>query len=642
MSHLDVQSSGLLRALLRDRSGNTLAIVAASTVPLMALIGGGVDISRAYMAKTQLQAACDAGALAGRRAMSSSGDYGSSERAKADAMFNFNFDADNFEATDTSFVTNANDEGQVRGTASTTMPTAVMKIFGKETVELNVGCMAELQLANTDIMFVLDTTGSMAGSRITALREAVRDFHKTIDAAVNNDSVRVRYGFVPYSMTVNVGDLITSGDMPTSYIADLTPYQSREADFETLVLEEQEGDPVVTYETYGDYLQRGDCQDWGDNDYPHNGQNPVTTGSPPNTVTTVEYSYESWEQVERRRVGGRNRWFGPCVRRVTTTETTYLRRYGFTRWRYKQLNFDTSTYKGMGSVSIATNLTNATVETAGTYSIQQLAAMNGTTASNVGTSNYTWGGCIEERETIDADDDEFSPIPAEALDLDINSAPVAGDNGTMWKPFWGGVIFDRGNYYDYWETTQYRSSEREYCPSPMMLYREIDTSGDGTTVPSWLNTYLNNLSTDGYTYHDIGMIWGARLASPNGIFATNVNEGGDIQVSRHIIFMTDGEMNPNSTSYSAYGVEKYDQRIAYQDASWSELRDRHTARFEAACEAIKAEGYTVWVVGFGSSITTAMQNCSSGGRAYFASDDDELQATFRFIASQIADLRLSE
>ena len=66
-------------------------------IPLLALIGGGIDVSRAYMAKTQLQSACDAGALAGRRAMSKTGEYGAAEEAKADRMFNVNFRSRRYE-----------------------------------------------------------------------------------------------------------------------------------------------------------------------------------------------------------------------------------------------------------------------------------------------------------------------------------------------------------------------------------------------------------------------------------------------------------------------------------------------------------------------------------------------------------------
>ncbi len=87
------------RRILRDTSGNVAIIAAGALIPLMALIGGGVDTGRAYMAKTQLQAACDAGVLAGRRAMGESGEYADDEKAKAEKMFDFNFDADAVTAT---------------------------------------------------------------------------------------------------------------------------------------------------------------------------------------------------------------------------------------------------------------------------------------------------------------------------------------------------------------------------------------------------------------------------------------------------------------------------------------------------------------------------------------------------------------
>ena len=42
-----------LRRLREDKTGNTLAIVAAAMIPMTGMIGCGVDISRAYYAKTQ-------------------------------------------------------------------------------------------------------------------------------------------------------------------------------------------------------------------------------------------------------------------------------------------------------------------------------------------------------------------------------------------------------------------------------------------------------------------------------------------------------------------------------------------------------------------------------------------------------------
>jgi Flp pilus assembly protein TadG len=55
--------TSFMHRLLHDTAANTLAIAAAAMVPLMAMVGGGIDASRYYMAAARLQAACDAGAL---------------------------------------------------------------------------------------------------------------------------------------------------------------------------------------------------------------------------------------------------------------------------------------------------------------------------------------------------------------------------------------------------------------------------------------------------------------------------------------------------------------------------------------------------------------------------------------------------
>ncbi|WP_416365748.1 TadE/TadG family type IV pilus assembly protein [Sphingomonas aerolata] len=66
---------GFLGRLARDTKGNVLAIVAAAILPMTAFIGAGLDLSRAYLVRTRLQQACDAGVLAGRRAMGAGGRY---------------------------------------------------------------------------------------------------------------------------------------------------------------------------------------------------------------------------------------------------------------------------------------------------------------------------------------------------------------------------------------------------------------------------------------------------------------------------------------------------------------------------------------------------------------------------------------
>src|SRR5690606_2713091 len=101
-----------------------------------------------------------------------------SEKAKANSMFNFNFNGSSLGMAQPTFDTSDNDDGQVSGTATAVVPTLMMKIFGKDTVDLSVNCMAELQIGNADIMFVLDVTTSMnqslgkgEPSKLSGLRE---------------------------------------------------------------------------------------------------------------------------------------------------------------------------------------------------------------------------------------------------------------------------------------------------------------------------------------------------------------------------------------------------------------------------------------------------------------------------------------
>lgn len=615
----------------KDTSGNVALLSAAAVIPLLALIGGGIDISRGYMAETQLQSACDAGVLAGRRAMSKTGEYTTTEQAKATRMFNFNFNPDSVSASNFTFVTEASESGEVTGTATATIPTIVMSIFNFEKIDLSVDCMAELQIANADVMFVLDTTGSMAGSRIAALREAVKDFHRTMNGSVKDQNTRIRYGFVPYSMTVNALDLVSSGAMPTEYFVDIWDYQTRVAQFNTVThVPDTVNDLGTTNETYKNTIESSDCSKYGNNKYPDNkGQNPETSGSAPGKVKTYTYSFYSWD-------GSGKGSKGTCIRAVHTTETTYTTKFAFTNWRYQQWPLDTSDFKILSTVAVGTDVSSAYADQADShYDMVTMAKKNGSELHNVGTTNMTWNGCIEERDTVD--DEEWDPIPDGAYDHDLDSAPTSDE--TRWRPMWTGVEYYRSHHQHEDSTAQYRENASSACPSPMKLFTEVELSEDPEDIPDWLDTYLTNLVPTGNTYHDIGMIWGGRLSSSRGIFASNVNQDNKA-VSRHLIFMTDGEMKPLITGYSAYGIETLDNRVAPKNSNTATVTARHTQRLLAACKAIKAQGTTIWVIAFGTSLSTDLKTCSSDGRAYQSDDADELSQTFKFIASQVANLRL--
>ncbi|MGI4956614.1 MAG: TadE/TadG family type IV pilus assembly protein, partial [Janthinobacterium lividum] len=97
--------------LRRDVRGNTLIIMAAALIPMMALAGSSIDISRSYTVKVRLQQACDAGALAARKAMDGPTLSTAAQSAGA-SLFNSNFTDGMLQATNTIFTPSATSDGR--------------------------------------------------------------------------------------------------------------------------------------------------------------------------------------------------------------------------------------------------------------------------------------------------------------------------------------------------------------------------------------------------------------------------------------------------------------------------------------------------------------------------------------------------
>ena len=148
------------------------------------------------------------------------------------------------------------------------------------------------------------------------------------------------------------------------------------------------------------------------------------------------------------------------------------------------------------------------------------------------------------------------------------------------------------------------------------------------------DTYIDSLTAQGWTYHDAGMIWGARFISPKGIFADdNTSAPNGEAISRHIVFMTDGEQRTRREIYARYGIEFWDRRIS-GNGNGGRQSDAHAERFQAACRAARNENISVWVVAFGIELTQNLVDCASPGRAYEAANSDELSDAFKEIAEK--------
>ena len=662
------EGRGFLRRLARDTRGNTLAIVGAALVPLAGMIGSGVDMSRAYMAKTRLQSACDAGSLAGRRVMQND-TLDSTVISEANRFFNFNFPQHLYNTASFTPTVTKPTSGTVRMTASTTIPTSIMKIFGFTSLPLSVTCDASLNFVNTDIMLVLDNTGSMANdvndnpttpsnSKLQALRDAVMAMYDTLaptQTQLEAAGMRLRYGVVPYSSSVNVGALIRAVD--PSYLSDSVPYQSRVANYNTLNSSSTANGPYWEYYTstapyytsnvsLATSITQANCLSFMNNtSFSGFSPTPTTTGGPAPTPT-VTTSFPSDGYASQGGSYGEWGWSGApdtsgttesCRRKRTDTTTTYDYRY--TNDTFIQSTYDTSQFKLGNPVTIANPANsgystdyNGTVPTSGSYNLQELA----TTGTGVTTTSATWNGCIEERDTTSSITSTSGyTIPSNAYDLNINLIPSS--NATRWRPMWPNVVYTRtaGSTSATYGSSMYAQNSSYYaCPAAAVR------------LTAWTRTamqnYVNALNPIGGTYHDIGMIWGTRMLSSGGIFADSPDNYNGMPVSRHIIFLTDGQLAPNCNSYSSYGVEQNDMRVT-GGGSCPNQYDRHLQRFRMVCNAAKSMNISIWVIALGTTLSQDMIDCASNAnQASTIANRDALIARFQQIGSQIGALRLTQ
>lgn len=666
---------GFLMRLLRDTRGNALVIMTAALIPLAGMVGGGIDMSRMYILKTRLQHACDAGTLAGRKTMGAGNwSYNNNyARTQAEKFFDANFQSGSFGSSGlTRSFTEAG--GKVTGTVQATIPMTLMRIFGKTTEDISVVCDAEMRLANTDVMFVLDTTGSMNDpqpgdtvNKISALKTAVKCFYEIvakIDTSATcttgtpsggtSSQVQIRFGFVPYSTNVNVGRLL-----PTSWLVDSWTYQTRQARFRN-----QTNTSSTTPTMTGSSLVNRDPRGWYDqynmgymtasacSNYAVPGESAfeaiygegapterTSSGGNPETVTWVTYQYGRVYVYQTRRSIFGNCWLqrqevrGDLRRQYSQTNTTSTSTE-FDGWRYAALPVNVSLLKN---------------GTAWRDNFQWPIGAGGANAT------INWPGCIEERDTVRQT--SYDPIPSGAKDLDIDLTPES--DATRWKPALPDLLYARGSFagWDDWTfikdavdraatDSDYSRPYSAFCPQAARKLRSYGAGSD-------FDTYVDSLYPEGNTYHDIGLIWGARLMSPTGLFASEnakTTTGGDIE--RHMIFMTDGDACSQSYDYTAYGYNWWDRRTTSPTAAPTggctlnnyTLVEQVNKRTEALCSAIKNKNITLWVVAFGTlapETVTRLTTCASSGKYFTANNSAELQQTFKAIAEQISQLRLT-
>jgi len=647
-----------VRKLLRDQRGNAMMLTAAAIVPVIGIVGSGIDIGRGYMAELRLQQACDAGVLAGRRYMGVSA-YGDAAEAEANKMFDFNYPAGFYGSESVSFASEPEGTSDVKGTATARVPTSIMYIFGVDNFNLSVDCAAKLEISNLDVMLVLDVTGSMKDpgtgtqARIDELKEASMTFFDTLTSAEKGDG-RLRIGVVPYSSTVNVGKILV--DENPAWIADTVTMPSRQ-------IEANNWQTGTTVNGTASDSAAAMVIDWANVTPTSTISNKTSTTCPQTSggANSTATAYQSQTTTQTSQTVNSN------GERVTTNDLKQKYRYLEYRYRwtspncYKQsrtMEYTRTTPQTITQPPTRYNYLNRTFNVATAKTGGALVTSTATNGTN--ETNY-WGGCIFERKTTYFAANATAPSTAQ--DMDIDSAPGTSDD-SRWKAMIPEIAYARaqavstkpsttgtlnvnvGNV----SGTNYGSYKVNWpngwgvCPAAAMKLTEFEASDRST-----FDTYIKSLQPVGGTYHDIGMVWGARLLSPTGIFADeNATAENGRPIDRHIIFMTDGAMSANMGNLTFQGYEYLNQNVSGSiDTSDATLTSLHNNRFAQLCTAAKGKNITVWVVALSVNLNTSLTNCATPGKAYqtLVKPDGTkvtLKDIFSSIAGQISRLRLSQ
>lgn len=189
-----------LSGFARNRSGAVVLLFGLTLIPIMGFVGGAIDFAYSYRARTVLQNALDAAALAAGRELDISSSESGAQQVAMDVLqanlgpgfptgVNANFDIDG---------------GKVNATASVNVDTYILGVLGIDHFPVDVTSTVNIAGGTFEVVMALDNSGSMSGGKITDLRNAAKNL---VDILFSNQlsSDHVTMGLVPFAASVNIG-----------------------------------------------------------------------------------------------------------------------------------------------------------------------------------------------------------------------------------------------------------------------------------------------------------------------------------------------------------------------------------------------------------------------------------------------------
>ena len=197
---------------------------------------------------------------------------------------------------------------------------------------------------------------------------------------------------------------------------------------------------------------------------------------------------------------------------------------------------------------------------------------------------------------------------------DGNAYNTSGSNCLDWDYQAGARTVYRAPYYR--------------CPAASVLPLTEDMTA--------LKDRINEMEASGWTFGNIGMVWGWRMLSPEAPFTEGVDWDNEAW-RKVVVMMTDGD-NVRSSPYGAFGVNG-----THSVTSSNVLDDR----LEDVCENMdEQDNVTVYTItfdtgGIDSATEQLYEDCAANGGSHeHVTTSEELIEVFRAIAQELSNLHI--
>lgn len=613
-------------------------MVAAGLIPMMAALGGAVDIGRIYITRSQMQAGVNAAALAAANAYDNSSESDPSGRyMQAVAYFRDNVPNTYMGVTTPEGVTPyggtitlvkptfslSNGISRTDVSASGSIPLTFMAIFGMRSYRVDVTAHAEFQPHPLEVMVVLDNTGSMNDtidgvSKMTSLKTAMHSFLNILyQGATTQPDLAI--GIINYTITTNVGSILKAYGIQTQSMPGFTDRDWNSGDnlgWKGCVADDETVNNMSTSMT----ISEAEAYDiW--TALP--GEKPKPSSSHPMVAIKPFYYPPMFTSSD-----------------LNADKTNPASNY------YKASGSDFNAFRPTGGVA-ASALYNLPIYKRYIYRLYK--GLNNGAASMADDVIVASDGSSYYDPTATG---AYNDVTGAGTDFFVRADKIPFYSGT-------GNIWKDATHYDITKYNVAQPTPNYQCPEPGL---PVTYGVPKATYDSFVDNKVWPVYPANGTMHHIGFLWGWRLLTRYDVFSRTPPTGSGAP-RRALVFMTDGltaftagngtdaaSMDKQGRVFAAYGSPS--EKVIATGQKESDYLAAVKLRFTKACSianslALPDSGkppmiFTV-AINKGSDIdsdaNTRLNNCGTSGY-WLTTSPTDLNAAFQQIARTLTDIHL--